>query len=81
MRGTILLLTILDLDADPYWECGSGSRSMEIDQNEQINLVSCLSYRLFYLRRMFLTCCLLKYIFHVKIKLCNLKSDQDPDPH
>jgi hypothetical protein len=29
---------------DPYWECGSRSRNrkMEIDQNLQINLVSCL---------------------------------------
>jgi hypothetical protein len=31
------------LDPDPYWECRSGFRSMEIDQNSQINLVSCLS--------------------------------------
>ncbi len=28
------------LDPNPYWECGSGSRSMEIDQNLQVNLVS-----------------------------------------
>jgi hypothetical protein len=28
------------VDPDPYWECRSGSRSIEIDQ---INLVSCLS--------------------------------------
>jgi hypothetical protein len=28
------------LDPDPYWECISGSRSMEIDQNLQINLVN-----------------------------------------
>jgi hypothetical protein len=39
------------LDPDPYWECGSGSRSMEIDQNlHKKNLVSCLSKRLLYLR-------------------------------
>jgi hypothetical protein len=39
------------LGPDPYWEYVSGSRSMEIDQNLQINLVSCLSKRLSYLRR------------------------------
>jgi hypothetical protein len=41
-------------DLYPYWECGSGSGSMEFDQ---INLVSCLSKRLLYLRRygLFLT--------------------------
>jgi hypothetical protein len=35
-------------DPDPYWECssGSGSRSLEIDPNSQINLVSSLSKRL-----------------------------------
>jgi hypothetical protein len=27
------------MDPDPYWECGSGSRSMKIDQNLQFNLV------------------------------------------
>jgi hypothetical protein len=27
------------LNPDPYWECGSGFKSMEIDQNEQINLI------------------------------------------
>jgi hypothetical protein len=26
------------LSWDPYWECGSGSRSKEIDKNKQINL-------------------------------------------
>ncbi len=39
------------LDQDPYCECGSGSRSMEIDRNLQIDLVSCLSKQLLYLRR------------------------------
>ncbi len=50
------------LDPDPYWECRSGSRSMEIDQNKQINLVSCLSKRFLYStfvvivpRRLFIT--------------------------
>ncbi len=44
-----ILLTVLDPDL--YWECGSRSRSMEIDQNLQINLVSCLSKRFLYLSR------------------------------
>jgi hypothetical protein len=41
-----LHLAALDTDPDPYWECGSGSgyRSMEIGQNLQINLVTCLWY-------------------------------------
>jgi len=46
------------LDPVPYWECGSwsGSRRTEIDQNLQLDLVSCLSKRLLYLRRhVFLT--------------------------
>ncbi len=40
------------LNPDPYWEwgSGSGSRSMKIGQNFQINLASCLSKRLLYLR-------------------------------
>jgi hypothetical protein len=42
-------INLADLDPDPYWVCGSGSRSMEIDQNLQINLISCL--QLLYLRR------------------------------
>jgi hypothetical protein len=36
-----------------FWECGSGSRSMEIGQNLQINLVFCLSKRLCTLAGMF----------------------------
>jgi hypothetical protein len=61
-------LAALDPDPDPYWECGSGSGygSMEIYQNLQINLVSCLSKRLRYLRKYIRY---LKYIFHVKIQL------------
>ncbi len=41
------------LDPGQYCECesGSGSRSMEIDQNYQVNFVSRLSKRLLYLRR------------------------------
>ncbi len=31
------------LDPDLYWECGSGSKSMEIDPNKQINLVCYIS--------------------------------------
>ncbi len=42
-RGSVFILGVLDPDL--YWEFGSGSRSVEIDQNEQINLVSCLSKR------------------------------------
>jgi hypothetical protein len=40
-------LAVLDPNPDPYWECesGTGSRRMEINQNYQINLVSCLSRR------------------------------------
>jgi hypothetical protein len=34
------------LDPDPYWECGSISRSMEIDQSLQINLISYILRRL-----------------------------------
>jgi hypothetical protein len=38
LRGTIRI-DLAALDPDPYWECGSGSRSVEIDQNLQISLV------------------------------------------
>jgi hypothetical protein len=38
-------LAVLDPYPDPYWEWGSGSLSMEIDQNLQINLVSCRRLR------------------------------------
>jgi hypothetical protein len=34
------------LDPDPYGECGSGSGSKEIDQNQQINLIPSRSKRL-----------------------------------
>ncbi len=44
-------LALLDSDPYPYWECGSGSRRKEIDQNIQINLISSLSKRLLYLSR------------------------------
>ncbi len=33
------------LDPDPYWECGSGSRSKEIGQNLHVHLISSLSKR------------------------------------
>jgi hypothetical protein len=44
--------SVVDPDPNPHsFAClGSGSNSMEIDQNLQINLVSCLSKRLLYLR-------------------------------
>jgi hypothetical protein len=61
---------------------------MEIDQNLQINMVSCPSKRLLFFRNRrvcFLTITYFKYlpyIFHVKNQLfLTLKSDQDPDPH
>jgi hypothetical protein len=61
------------LDPDPYRECRSGSSSMEIDQNFQIDLLYCLSKRYFYFVGM-----LFEYgIFSCKnSNLC----DQDPDP-
>ena len=79
-------LALLDPDPDPYWECGSGSRRKEIDQNQQINLISSLSKWLLYLHRYvcFMTYydnTYMKYISHVKIQLfVTAKSDQDPDP-
>ncbi len=39
------------MDQDPYWECGSGSSSKKIDRNNRVNLISCLSKRLLYLRK------------------------------
>jgi hypothetical protein len=55
---------------DSYWENVSGSKSMEIDQNLQINLVSCLSNRVSYPRRyVFGPTTYFQYIFHVRIKL------------
>jgi hypothetical protein len=53
------------LDPDPYWECGSGSRGMEID------CIYCISKRHLYLRRhvfvLPITSFTYRYIFHVKI--------------
>ncbi len=81
-------IDLADLDPDPDWECGSGSgsRSMEIDQNYQINLVSCLSNRLWYLRRYVIwpiTYYILKEYFHVKSELFrNLHLTRiRPNPH
>jgi hypothetical protein len=49
-----------------------------MDEIYKINMVSCLSKRLLYLRRYVLD----QFpFFHVKIKLFVNKSDQDPDPH
>jgi hypothetical protein len=66
------------LDPDPYWECGPGSRSTEIDQNLQINLVSSLIKKAF--------CTVLGMFFDIQNKIqlfVTLKSalDPDPDPH
>ncbi len=53
------------LDPYPYWDCGSGSRSKEIDQ---INLISILSQRLLFLRMYVLwPINYIKYLFHVNI--------------
>ncbi len=76
-------------DPDPYWECGSGSGRMEIDQNLQIKLVFCLSKRLLYLRMyVFLTNDLLSVYFSSKNStFCHLKvwpgsgSGSRLDPH
>ncbi len=50
-------LNVLDPIPDQYsyWECGSGSTSMEIYQNFQIKLVSSLKKGFFTFARMFLT--------------------------
>ncbi len=73
------------VDPDPYWECGSGSSSMEIDKNLKINLVSFLSNNHLYLRwYVFGPIAYFKYILHVKNQpFVTLKPDQDPhpDPH
>jgi hypothetical protein len=62
------------------------SRSKEIDQNKQINLISSVSKMFFYQGSLFydLLRYLHKYIFHIKIQLFAMaKSDQDPEvyPH
>jgi hypothetical protein len=55
---------------------------MEIDQNLQINLVSCLSKRLLYGTFLGMFFDLFTPIFSCKIQLfVTLKSDQDPDPY
>jgi hypothetical protein len=43
--SALIRIHLAVLDTDLYWECGSGSRSMEIDQNFQIDLLYCLSKR------------------------------------
>ncbi len=40
-------LSLLDPDQDPYWECGSGSKSKEVYQNLLINLISHISKQAF----------------------------------
>jgi hypothetical protein len=49
-----------------YWECGSGSSSVEIYQNYLTNIVSCLSKKLLYLRWYVLTFSLLSVYFSCK---------------
>jgi len=80
------LALMLLLGPDPYWQCGSesGSRSKEIYQYLQMNLILSLSKRLLYLRCHGTVCIMtyIKYIFHVPVKLqlfMTAKSDQDPD--
>ncbi len=34
-ENDIRLSSVVDPDPDPYWECGSGSRGMEIDMNSE----------------------------------------------
>ncbi len=89
--STCIRIHLVVLDPVPNWECGSGSRSMEISQILQINLGFCLSKRLSYFRRyVFWLLTYSKSIFHVKVQLfVTQKSDQDPhwfcfldpDPH
>jgi hypothetical protein len=45
---------LLDLNPDPFCKCGSGFRSKDIDQNKQTTLISSLSKRLLYLRRLWI---------------------------
>jgi hypothetical protein len=67
------------LDPDPYWylECASGFRSMEIDKNLQVNLVSCLSFeRLLYL------CMYVSRRIRIRLDPNWFGFlDPDPDPH
>jgi hypothetical protein len=69
------------LDPEPYRDCGSGSRIMEIEQNCQKSLIACLSKR-FVCMFVHLLTTYRKYIFLVKILLF-VTSDQylDPDLH
>ncbi len=48
-------LAIGNADPDPYWKFKSGFRSMEIDQNLKLNLVSVLLKRLFLPSYVYLT--------------------------
>jgi hypothetical protein len=54
------------LDPDTYWECGSGSRSKEMGQNYQINLIFSLSKWVGVL------------LFWIRIRIGN--ADPDPEP-
>ncbi len=81
-RFTQIRIHLAVLDPDLYWERGSGSRSMEIDQNFQIDLVSSLSKLQYLCRYVFWSITSFTYISHVRIQLLETwKFDQDPDPH
>jgi hypothetical protein len=64
-------LPVLDPEPDPYWECGSRSRKMEIEQNVQIPNPSFLAFkkRLLYLHWVFLDLLSTETYFRVKIQL------------
>ncbi len=79
---TWIRLDVALLDPDLFWESGSASRSMGIDQNYQWNLISAFQKRLFTFLGMFFDLFLRKY-FYVKIQLfvtSKPEQDQDPDP-
>ncbi len=74
-RSAWIRIDLTVLDPDPYCECGSGSRSMEIDQNSKINIVGFMSLQKGFCRygtfggMFFLPITYLRYIFHLKIQL------------
>ncbi len=75
---------LADLDPDPYWECGLGNGSNEIDKNLQIfNKPGLLPFERAFLPShvWFLPFTYFIYILNVKnILFVTLKFDQDPDP-
>jgi hypothetical protein len=60
-------LAVLVSDPDPYWECGSGLRSMEIDQNKHGFLLLKKAFVPTQVRYVFDL--LPNLIFHIKIQL------------